>query len=129
MVSRLSNCPKCGKLFIRVREICDDCYEKQEEDYQKVSSYLWDHPGCNIQELSNATGVSVSQIRQFILANRIIISQFKNLSYPCDTCGKMIKEGKTCPSCLKKIIELASKVEKEKQTKKNERSSSYKIHQ
>lgn len=130
MVSNLGNCPKCGKLFVRVRKICDACYEKQEEDYRKVSEYLWEHPGCSMKELNEGAKVSVLQIRQFIMENRIIIGQFANLSYPCDHCGKLIKHGKTCPSCLKNVSELAQKVEFEKKQSQNEdkRPSSYKIY-
>ncbi|WP_147535397.1 flagellar protein [Bacillus marasmi] len=129
MVSKLGNCPKCGKLFLKVRKVCDDCYEKQEEDFRKVSGYLWDHPGCNIKELSEGAEVSIAQIRQFIMENRIIIGQFSNLSYPCDQCGKQIRQGKTCPSCLKNVTELAQKVEFEKNQKKDDnRPSSYKIY-
>lgn len=112
---------------MRVRAICDDCFEKQEEDYRKVSSYLWDHPGTTIQELSKATEVTVSQIRQFILANRIIVSQFVNMTYPCENCGSMIKEGKTCKSCIGNIHQLAQKIEQERQNKeKDKKISSYK---
>ncbi|NMD69117.1 flagellar protein [Bacillus sp. DNRA2] len=130
MVSSLGNCPKCGKLYLKVRKICDACFEKQEEDFRKVSSYLWDHPGCSMKELSEGTDVSTSQIRQFIMENRILIGQFSNLSYPCDSCGKPIKHGRTCPSCLKNVRELAQTIEFEKQKEKEEkdRPSSYKIY-
>jgi uncharacterized protein len=128
LFSQLSNCPKCGKLFLKIRPICDECYQKQEEDFRKVSSHLWDYPGSNIQELSEATEVSVAQIRQFILAGRILMGQFVNLTYPCDNCGRMIKEGKTCSHCLENIKELAIKVEKEIQSDKSEKTSSYKIY-
>ncbi|WP_318507800.1 hypothetical protein [Bacillus sp. T3] len=127
MVAPLGNCPKCGKLFLKVRMICDDCYDKQEEDYRKVSSYLWDYPGTTIEQLNRATEVTVSQIRQFILSNRIIVSQYTNLEYPCENCGTMIKEGKTCKACLGNINQLAQNVEKEIQNEENGRKTgSYK---
>lgn len=130
LVVKLGNCPKCGKLYVQVRKICDTCFEKQEDDYRKVSEYLWDNPGSSMKQLSETTEVSVSQIRQFIMEKRILISQFSNLSYPCDTCGNLIKQGRTCPSCLKNIKELAHKVEFEKQKEKSDKnkSSSYKIY-
>jgi uncharacterized protein len=122
---KLGNCPKCRKLYLRVREICDDCYQKQEGDYLKVASYLRDYPGITIQELSEETKVSISQIRHFILIGRIIIGHFPNLSYPCETCGVMIKTGKTCTTCNKAIQELTEQIEKEIPSTEGDLSGGY----
>ncbi|NYE06733.1 flagellar operon protein (TIGR03826 family) [Bacillus niacini] len=110
---KLGNCPKCRKLYLRIRDICEDCYQKQEDDYLKVASYLREYPGTTLQELSEETEVSVANIRHFIIIGRIITAHFPNLSYPCETCGNMIKSGKTCSTCRKKIDQL---------TKNNENS-------
>lgn len=104
---QIKNCPKCGKIYLRVRDICDDCFQKQELDYLSVADYLRDYPGSTIHEVSEATHISVSQIRQFILAGRILIGNFPNLSYPCEVCGSMIKTGKRCKNCNETISRLA----------------------
>jgi flagellar operon protein (TIGR03826 family) len=109
---QLGNCSKCGKLFVRLRDLCNDCYQKQEDDYLLVASFLRDYSGTTIQELSDATKVSIAQIRQFILAKRILIGQFTNLSYPCEMCGSMIQTGRTCTSCLASLNQLLRQVEK-----------------
>ncbi|WP_042374197.1 hypothetical protein [Neobacillus jeddahensis] len=107
---KLRNCPKCQKVYLWVRDICDNCYQKQEEDYLRVADYLREYPGSNIYEVSEATGVTVAQIRQFILADRILVGHFENLEYPCETCGTMIKSGKKCPKCLEAITQLAKQM-------------------
>ncbi|WHY79707.1 flagellar protein [Neobacillus sp. WH10] len=112
---KLTNCPKCGKLFLRVRNICEGCYQKQENDFLKAAAYLREHSGITIQELSDAVGVSVAQIRQFIWAGRILVNDFPNLSYPCETCGKMIQKGKQCSSCIETLKHLANQVEKKEE--------------
>jgi flagellar operon protein (TIGR03826 family) len=99
----LGNCPRCRKLYLKVRDICDECYQKQEEDFLKVSSHLREYPGDTIQEVSEATKVTVSQIRLFILAGRLIVGHFPNLSYPCDICGTQIRTGKTCKNCMSAV--------------------------
>jgi uncharacterized protein len=106
--AKLGNCPKCRKLYLRIRDICEDCYQKQEEDYMKVASYLREYPGTTLQVLSEETEVSVANIRHFIIIGRIITAHFPNLSYPCETCGNMIKTGKTCSRCRKKIDQLTT---------------------
>lgn len=122
---RLGNCPKCRKLYLRVREICDVCYQKQEEDYLKVAAYLREYPGITIQVLSDETEVSTAQIRHFILSGRIIMGHFPNLSYPCETCGNMIKTGRTCSTCSGTIRQLTIKIEKEESSTDSEYGGGY----
>jgi len=128
---QLGNCPKCRKLYLRIRNICDECYQKQEDDYLKVAAYLREYPGSTLQEVSDETKISVPQIRQFILAGRILMGSFPNLSYPCETCGKMIRGGKTCKSCLAQVNQLSnhtSKEEKEHSQEKNNNAGGYITH-
>lgn len=128
LAARLGNCRKCGKLFLRLRDICDECYQKQEEDYLKSADYLRDYPGSTIQELSDATNVSIAQIREFILAGRIIAGHFPNLSYPCDSCGTMIRSGRKCSKCLDTLNQLAKQIEiaeKDKDSGKNRKNDVY----
>jgi flagellar operon protein (TIGR03826 family) len=113
---QLGNCTKCGKLFLRIRDLCNDCYQKQEDDFLKVSTYLRNQSGSTIQELSDATRVSIAQIRQFILAGRILVGEFTNLSYPCETCGNMIQTGRTCSSCMASINKLRLQDEEEERS-------------
>lgn len=113
---QLGNCTKCGKLFLRIRDLCNDCYQKQEDDFLKVSTYLRNQSGSTIQELSNATKVSIAQIRQFILAGRILVGEFTNLSYPCETCGSMIQTGRSCSSCMASINKLRLQDENEERS-------------
>lgn len=108
-ISQLGNCPRCGKLYLRVRDICDVCYQKQEDDYLKTAAYLRKNPGSTIQEVSDETGVAVSQIRHFILIGRIVSGHFPNLSYSCATCGSSIRSGKVCKSCLEKSNQISEK--------------------
>lgn len=122
LTPQLGNCPKCGKLFLRTKGLCEDCYQKQEDDYLTVSAYLREHPRISIQELSDATKVSVDQIRQFIWAKRILVTYFPNLSYPCKICGNMIRTGKACPSCTDTINKLANQVKKDDGDKSQDRN-------
>jgi uncharacterized protein len=125
---KLGNCPNCGKLFLRIRNLCDQCIQKQEEDYRKVADHLRQYPGCSIQELSEATGVSTAQIRQFIQSERIIAGHFPNLSYPCETCGVSIRSGKICDKCTKAVQELKLQVEygsEHPNRDKNQRANGY----
>ncbi|MCH6263925.1 flagellar protein [Neobacillus citreus] len=122
---QLGNCRKCGKLFLRIRDICDLCYQKQEDDYLKVTSHLRDYSSCTIQELSDATGVSVKQIREYILAQRILLRDFQNLSYPCETCGTMIQGEGKCPTCTGTLNHLLEQVDNKQEPQVTKERKSY----
>ncbi|MBT2657800.1 flagellar protein [Bacillus sp. ISL-18] len=112
VLPKMGNCPKCKKLFLQLRDICDDCYQKQETDFLNVNDFLRRNKGCTIQELSEATKVSIGQIRQFILSGRLLLVQFPNISYPCEICGNMIRTGKACSSCTETVNKLNKQVNK-----------------
>jgi uncharacterized protein len=105
-----------------MRDICDECYKKQEDDYQKVATFLRDQPGTTIQELSDETGVTVAQIRHFILIGRILVSDFPNLSYSCEICGKKIKVGRICTSCKDSISQSTGHEEKDENGQSQDRN-------
>lgn len=120
MTPQLGNCRRCKKLFIRSRDICPECYEKQEQDFLKVTAYIRENQGATIQEVSDETGVTVSQIRQFIWSGRILISDLPNLSYPCEGCGALIRKEKMCKSCLQNLYQLAEQVDGKEKEERNE---------
>lgn len=100
----LANCPRCGKLFNRhIRTICDTCHAGIEQDYEKCFKFLKDHKGVTINELSEATGVTVQQITKFIQEGRISKAVAPNLTYPCEMCGAAIRDGKICFNCQNKL--------------------------
>ncbi|MDQ0199582.1 flagellar protein [Neobacillus ginsengisoli] len=119
---KLGNCSRCGKLFLRIRNFCDECYQKQEDDFLKAAAFLRDFPGSTIQEVNEATKVTVAQIRQFIWDGRILVSDLPNLSYPCETCGNMIRAGRTCSTCIETLNKLASQINNEKNEINQERN-------
>lgn len=121
---QLGNCPKCKKLYFRVRDICDDCHKKIEEDFLKVAAFLREYPGSTLQEVSDETKVSVAQIRQFILSGRLIMGSFPNLTYPCETCGTMIRAGRTCKNCMSRINQLNNQHSTEKENSQDRKNQS-----
>jgi flagellar operon protein (TIGR03826 family) len=100
----LDYCPRCGKLFAKgFRDICPNCLKEIEADYEKCVAYLKEHRNITIQQLSEATGVSVRQITRFIREGRIGINAYPDMYYGCESCGTPIREGNMCPNCLRKL--------------------------
>ncbi|CAM4390401.1 flagellar protein [Paenibacillus alkaliterrae] len=96
----LDNCPRCGKLFAKnFRDVCPSCMRDIDKEYELCANYLREFKGSIITELSDATGVSIKQITKFIREGRISMVNAPNLSYPCESCGTLIRENHICDTC------------------------------
>ncbi|MFC4303445.1 TIGR03826 family flagellar region protein [Cohnella boryungensis] len=100
----LTYCPKCGKLFSKsFREVCNNCYQQLEKDYERCAEHLRKNRGMDIQQLSEETEISIKQITKWVREGRISMMDAPNLSYPCESCGTLIREGHLCESCKKRL--------------------------
>lgn len=104
MTLNVRNCPRCGKVFARtIHDVCPACIQNIEEDYQACLKYLRENKGCTISELSDATEVTIRQITKFIREGRISLMDAPNMSYPCESCGVLIRDHHICEECRKKL--------------------------
>lgn len=100
----LDNCPRCGLLFVKnLMGLCSACIKELEHEYEICVNYLRENKGTNIQELSDATGISIKEITRFIREGRISIANAPNMMYPCEVCGTLIRDGHMCDSCRSKL--------------------------
>lgn len=105
MGMNVANCPRCGKIFVKgFAEVCQNCLKDLEQQYDKCVKYLRANKGTNINDLSEATDVSVKQITKFIRDGRISIVHAPNMAYPCEVCGTLIRESTICESCRMKLV-------------------------
>ena len=115
----LDNCPRCGKLFAKnFREVCPACIKTIDQEYQACSDYLRKNKGSLIQEVSEATGVSIKQITKFIREGRISIVGLPNMSYACEVCGTPIRDSHICANCRGKLAHEVNKP-RDQQTEQN----------
>ena len=100
----LKNCPECGRLFVEnASGLCPACYEKIEEDEFKVVEYLRNTKKASLQEIHEATGVKESIIMRMLKRGRLF-SDF-DVTYPCESCGSPITEGRICSRCSKGFLD------------------------
>ncbi|MGU3471509.1 TIGR03826 family flagellar region protein [Paenibacillus sp. D51F] len=103
-MNNLDNCPRCGRLFAKnFRDVCPQCIRDIDHEYELCSDYLRKNRGTAINELSDMTGVSIRQITKFIKDGRISLMDAPNLSYPCESCGILIREDHMCDSCRARL--------------------------
>gem|GEM_PF-121534 len=101
-LGKLANCVRCDTLFLMVtRDICPKCHLEVEKEYETCAKFLRkrENRGSTLQQVSEATGVSVRQITRFIKEGRISIADNPNLGYPCESCGTTIRAGSLCEPC------------------------------
>lgn len=102
----LSNCPRCGRVFVKgLQPVCGNCLKEVEAEFQKCADFLRrkENRGCNIYQLSEGTGVSENRITQFIREGRLSIKNNPNLAIPCESCGKPIGAGRLCDQCSNRL--------------------------
>jgi hypothetical protein len=77
--------------------------QKLDKEYELCANYLREFKGAIITEVSDATGVSIKQITKFIREGRISIMNAPNMSYPCESCGTLVREHNLCDNCRQRI--------------------------
>lgn len=99
------NCKQCGKLFNCIgKPICPECLRKREEVFIQVKEYIRENPSAGIAEVSEATGTTVNQIRQWIREERLVLaSESADVGINCEGCGRPIRTGRMCPNCKKQM--------------------------
>lgn len=100
----ITTCPKCKKVFNKVKEpLCPTCYEEEESYYEKVRAYLKENPGVTLEQVSEETDVSIAKINKYIRDGRLSEVTGDSKYLKCTGCGKPIKKGKMCDSCVVKF--------------------------
>jgi flagellar operon protein (TIGR03826 family) len=103
----LLNCPTCNAIFVknRFRDVCEKCYREEEKAYETVYQFLRkrENRAATMSQVVEATGVEEDLLYKFIRKGRLKLTQFPNLGYPCDRCGKLIREGRVCETCANDI--------------------------
>ncbi len=126
-MGELSNCPKCNTLFVKTqfRSVCDACTKEEEKAYETVYKFLRkrENRKALLHEVVEATGVDEDLILKFIRNGRIQLSNFPNLGYPCEKCGKSIREGRICGSCTSDINEQLHQLDEVEKISERNKSS------
>ncbi len=100
----MRNCPKCGNVFTFVRNpICQECQAIEDETFETVRHYIKENGDKTLEEVAEATEVSVKKILKYIRDGKIELSSNEGISFPCENCGKPISMGRYCAPCAAKI--------------------------
>ena len=114
----LANCSKCGKVYSPVstsRGLCPACVKAEEDNYLKVFHFMASQPSATAQEISQGTGVELTEIYRYVRENRLRLVK-SDTGLRCEGCGMPISQGKMCDQCRQRLsLELKNDVDKFKQ--------------
>lgn len=116
----IRNCKECGKIYqYDGFKICLNCRRKEDEIFKNVKEYIYDHPGANIQVVSEETDVSVNKILSYLREGRLeLTGDHNNLILECERCGVSINTGRFCDKCIVELErELKSSITKSDENK------------
>lgn len=100
----VANCPECGKIYMEnPAKLCPACYAAFEADEEKVVEFLRSKRKASLEEIHAGTGVAHKVILRMMKQHRLT-SEFQ-VSYPCESCGAMITDGRLCPDCTKNVLD------------------------
>lgn len=78
----IRTCHRCNKLLTHgygeLVSLCSECTEKDKEDFRIVKEYIQSHANTTVFDVSQATGVSIKIIMQFVKEDRIQVVDTKN---------------------------------------------------
>lgn len=99
------NCRGCGKLYnyFQGPPLCPTCVKALDKKFEEVKEYVYDHPGVDMQEVSEKCNVSVAQIKQWIREERLAFTDDSMIGIDCEGCGVSIKTGRFCKVCKDKL--------------------------
>ncbi|MCK4257403.1 MAG: hypothetical protein KAX49_00400 [Halanaerobiales bacterium] len=103
----LKNCKECRKVFVHpVREICQDCFEQEDKDFEKVREFLQDASTSSIEEIHEHTEVKTKKIMKFVRQGRLNRAGLKVKVYAnCQGCGEPVDgDEEYCPACKDRMI-------------------------
>jgi len=98
------NCTKCGRFFESngFITLCPVCYKKDQDDFERIRQYLYEHPHAKVFQVSTDLELPVSQIKRYLREERLEILEKDNLFLKCEACGKSIRSGVYCDECSRK---------------------------
>ena len=119
------NCKNCGKLYnyFGGQPFCPTCLNNIEDKFKLVKQYIYDHPECGIQEVSDELEVTVQTIHRWIREERLSFSERSDVGLECEGCGVMIRTGRYCKACKDKLANNFNSIYKTKEPMKENKKS------
>ncbi len=99
----IRNCKRCGGLYnFNGTAVCNNCAKQEQEDFDTIRDYLFEHPNSTAPEISQATKIDMKIISRFLKEGRLRY-EGKEGVLNCERCGETIETGRFCKNCLQEL--------------------------
>ncbi|NLI78174.1 MAG: hypothetical protein GX442_17285 [Candidatus Riflebacteria bacterium] len=110
---KLISCRICGVIMVKFsKDVCQKCFQQEEEIFQRAKDFLKANPGVSIAEVAKAVQTTAAQIDFFIASGRFERVGLQ-IAHTCQTCNKTIKTGLICPECSKDLKEKVTRLQQD----------------
>lgn len=100
----IRNCKRCGNIYnYSGNSVCNHCAQEEQEDFDKVRDYLFEHPNSPASEINQETKVELKTISRFLKEGRLKMEGGSDSSLTCEKCGETIPSGRFCEKCLQEM--------------------------
>ncbi|MCL2618022.1 MAG: hypothetical protein FWD98_03095 [Defluviitaleaceae bacterium] len=101
----VKNCPSCGRMFVPTSssKVCDPCKHSDEAGFNSIKEFIEEYPNSTMGEVSNATGVSIKKILNYVREGRLVATETMMTEIGCKSCGQPVKTGNFCEDCALKM--------------------------
>ena len=121
-----TNCPRCGRIFMKIREpICPTCVKEEELKFEDVRAYVKEHPNRTIREVSEQCNVSVKSILRYIRDGKLEASSGMHGEVTCSKCGVPISSGRMCKKCIGEVGQQVAGMKPETEALKSDNMRMY----
>lgn len=118
---RLITCRNCGAVMVKIsRDLCQKCYQEDEDLFIKIKDYLRSNPGASIAEVAAGVEATIDKVENFVNSGRLERVGV-HVPHQCQTCGAIIQTGIICPDCTQGIQTQVDSLKKNIAQKKEEK--------
>jgi|SaaInl4_135m_RNA_FD_contig_81_418892_length_4186_multi_4_in_0_out_0_2 uncharacterized protein len=73
----IATCENCGETVNLPlgTELCQKCRLEEIEIFRSVREYVWEHPGCTVEEVAKETEIRERVILRFVRQGRLKIRE------------------------------------------------------
>lgn len=104
MTENIIACRLCGKIMPRLaRDICPECFEKEEALFHKVKTILQENPSAQVADVAKFAGCTAEQVETIVRSGRLERAGIKHVAHSCQLCSEIIYDGVLCANC-KRIL-------------------------
>ncbi|MDR0220255.1 MAG: hypothetical protein LBI54_02490 [Lachnospiraceae bacterium] len=101
-IDRPTICALCGGVMVFQglgQYKCEKCGDLEYDDYGKVREFIEEHPGANVAQIAENTGVTRKNINKMVKEERFEIRKDSKTFLLCEICGIPIRSGYVCKNC------------------------------